>query len=253
MRLDPDLAIERSVRDREAHSYDAFQTALRSRWFVWARDTVARHWLRREARILDAGCGTGSFLARLAGGDRPRAVGCDLSVESLKVVRSRRTGAALLCADLTRLPFGSLSFDGVALLGVLQSIPLPLQEAVLRELARVARKGARLTVQVYNARTAPTFDRKVGAGRFRSGMFYYTFGVDELEGLLARAGWRIVRVRGFGVLHYLSCRIRGGFRIYKLLARVVVPLEGAVTLWGGARSARYGEYLYALCVRDGSE
>jgi ubiquinone/menaquinone biosynthesis C-methylase UbiE len=250
MPLDPDLVIERSVRDREAHTYDAFQSAMRSRWFVWARDTVARHWILGGRRILDAGCGTGSFLARLRAGRDARAIGCDLSMESLRVARTKEGNAPLVCADLTRLPFRDQSFDRIALLVVLQHIPPSLQEAALHELARVARKGARLAVQVYSARTSRCFEREVGAGRFRSGIFYYTFHVAELGDLLARTGWRIDRLRGFGVLHYLSHRFRGGFRIYKLLASLIVPLECLVTLASGEGVARYGEYLYALCLRD---
>ena len=76
-------------------------------------------------RLLDLGCGNGSFAAAFVARHRSRrVVGADLSPDMLQAAR-RRLGerVALLRTDATALPFRAGSFDAVFMSHVLQLVP----------------------------------------------------------------------------------------------------------------------------------
>jgi SAM-dependent methyltransferase len=72
------------------------------------------------ARVLDLGCGTGYTLTRLP--STVRAVGLDYSETALGLSSRRDSGASLVRADATRLPFRAGSFDAVLALDVLEHL-----------------------------------------------------------------------------------------------------------------------------------
>src|SRR5262245_1745920 len=86
------------------------------------------------ARILEAGCGTGRILSRLAP-LAAHAVGADLSAGMLTGTRVR--DLRVVQSDLAHLPFADAAFDLVYSFKVLAHVP-HLGEA-LSEMARVTR------------------------------------------------------------------------------------------------------------------
>ncbi len=89
--------------------------------------------------VLDAGCGNGLLTERLA---RDRfAVGADRSRHALS-----RFVASRCQADVAALPFGDAAFDCVLCAEVIEHLPQAVYGAVLRELARVARRYILITV-----------------------------------------------------------------------------------------------------------
>jgi ubiquinone/menaquinone biosynthesis C-methylase UbiE len=113
---------------------------------IWPQEQplLARYALPRNARILDAGCGTGEGAARLAQ-QFPEAIvlGIDIIDAHLDLARSRH---ATLAARLTfehhsvfDLDLPDASFDLTACRHVLHSIPHA--DRVLAELVRVTRPG----------------------------------------------------------------------------------------------------------------
>jgi ubiquinone/menaquinone biosynthesis C-methylase UbiE len=105
--------------------------------------------LPADARVLDAGCGTGLLtLALLRVLKRPaRITAFDLSRRSLHTARraarrrakdGSRHRATFLQADALALPFADESFDFVVTSGVLEYLPL---DRGMSELARVLRPG----------------------------------------------------------------------------------------------------------------
>jgi len=95
--------------------------------------------------VLDAGCGEGLGLSRLAASlHRARLLGVDRNAAAMSLARARHPQADLLLADVCRLPFASGSFDLAACLEVLEHVDEPSQ--AVRELARVTRGRVLMSV-----------------------------------------------------------------------------------------------------------
>lgn len=98
-----------------------------------------------QGHVLEAGCGTGLILNRLAKRAR-RATGIDLSAGMLKPAQGRDLSVAQAPVDC--LPFADGEFDAVFSFKVLAHIP-NIGEA-LAELARVTKPGGHLVLEFYN-------------------------------------------------------------------------------------------------------
>lgn len=116
---------------------------------IWPQEAplFGRYALPAEARILDAGCGTGEAAARLAAlFPRATVLGVDIIDAHLEFARSRhRSLAARLSFEhqsIYELAAADRSFDLTVCRHVIHSIPYP--ERVLAELARVTRPGGTL-------------------------------------------------------------------------------------------------------------
>ena len=123
----------------ETTNYEKFQTSnpvvgrLIDRFYAKVAGLVAEI---EPDSVLDAGCGEGETLERLAA-LIPRVVaGVDLNPESVEFTRRRIPDGEFSVADVADLPFADDSFDLVFCLEVLEHIPDP--GPALAELARVA-------------------------------------------------------------------------------------------------------------------
>ena len=110
-------------------------------------DAAAEAIRRAEpATILEIGCGTGHFAARLAEeSPRARVIATDLSKRMVALAASR--GVTGLLADAQGLPFGDAELDVVAAMWMLYHVPD--LDAALAEVRRVLRPGG-LLVAVTN-------------------------------------------------------------------------------------------------------
>jgi methionine biosynthesis protein MetW len=96
-------------------------------------------WVPQGASVLDLGCGDGSLLARLK---RNRGIsGYGVEIDDTKVLGCIRNGVNVIQQDLEAglAMFDDQSFDVVILSLTLQS--MRNTEIILREIARVGRKG----------------------------------------------------------------------------------------------------------------
>lgn len=105
-----------------------------------------------NSSVLDIGCGTGTFLARLS---RPhgtgRALGLDISQAAVASVAAR--GIPAVRGDIHRLPFKDGEFDFVFarhMLDQIQGVP-----DALRECQRVLKRSGRFVAVVNDAGQAP--------------------------------------------------------------------------------------------------
>jgi demethylmenaquinone methyltransferase / 2-methoxy-6-polyprenyl-1,4-benzoquinol methylase len=137
--LAPDAV--RTMFDRIAPVYDAMNRVmtmgLDRRW----RRLTAEAVVQRGNEVLDACCGTGDLAvaAERAGG---RVTGVDFSERMLDRARPKSAAVSWVRADVLAMPFQEGSFDAVTVgFGIRNVEDL---EAVLRELARVLRRGGRL-------------------------------------------------------------------------------------------------------------
>ncbi|HEX6391743.1 MAG TPA: methyltransferase domain-containing protein [Solirubrobacteraceae bacterium] len=87
-------------------------------------ELAARGLLRSSVRVLDAGCGNGWLLARLAeaGVERSGLHGIELIPERVAAARAKVPGAAIVEGSAHDMPYPDASFDVVCLAMVLSSI-----------------------------------------------------------------------------------------------------------------------------------
>lgn len=101
----------------------------------------------KGAKVLDVGCGTGRHLALF---DQANELnGVDLSAEMLAEARKKVPNAKFFRGSGSTLPFSDGSFDLVISVRVLQHVLD--QEKMVREMARVAKPGAKIILLSYNA------------------------------------------------------------------------------------------------------
>jgi demethylmenaquinone methyltransferase/2-methoxy-6-polyprenyl-1,4-benzoquinol methylase len=190
---------------------------------AWRRTTVGALALPSGSLLLDLACGTGD-LTRLARSRGHRVIGADLSAGMLA---ANGTGAPLVQADGSRLPFPDGAFDGLVCGYALRNFTdLP---ATLRETARVLRPGGRVAILEVDAPTSPLlragyhvwFEKVVpvlgGALSDREAYDYlprstaYLPATPELRRLLMAAGYAAVGIRPLaGGLSQLVIATRSG-------------------------------------------
>lgn len=149
---EPDHGLRRFF-DTWSRFYDA--RAPQALTYIPVHDAVVGELARRPppAAVLDVGCGTGIFAARLADAySEARVVGADMSRGMLARARSRSASASWVEADAQHLPMGSASVDAVCCTESFHWYPD--QEAALREFRRVLRPGGALYLAFVNPATA---------------------------------------------------------------------------------------------------
>jgi SAM-dependent methyltransferase len=99
--------------------------------------------LRPGMRLLDAGCGSGEAVA-LALSQGAEVWGIDCSESMLAVAGETAPRATLAHGDLEALPYPDKSFQAITACNSVHFAANPLK--ALRELARVARPGARIAI-----------------------------------------------------------------------------------------------------------
>ncbi|TXD32301.1 class I SAM-dependent methyltransferase, partial [Lujinxingia vulgaris] len=143
---------------RRVYALDGDKEETRRVYAEWAeqydRDTldgmgyVAPGLVARDAKVLDAGCGTGLAGVELKKLGFTNIDGNDLSREMLEVAGEKNAYGQLSEADLTvPLEIADDSYDAVISVGVFTSGHV--KPKALDELARVTRKGGQIVVTVH--------------------------------------------------------------------------------------------------------
>ncbi len=126
------------------------QSETRHFWFRglrrFARPLIAEALAgRRDARILDAGCGTGCNLRTIEG--LGGGFGVDLNRVGLR--HARASGLTRLArASVVAIPFPDETFDLVTSFDVLYALTAPDARRAMSEMARVLKPGGTLVVNV---------------------------------------------------------------------------------------------------------
>lgn len=112
------------------------------------RELRSRHGVEGAVEALDAGCGTGGFIARM---NRTlpswRWSGIDFMPLACELARKRLPDATIREASVTELPFPDASFAAVTALDVITQVPYPGAAAkALVELGRVLKPGGTVVI-----------------------------------------------------------------------------------------------------------
>lgn len=166
--------------------------------------------LRRDARALDVGCGTGGNLDTI-GRRGYSTVGIDRSALALELARASHGEATFVSADARLLGecFAADSFDLVTVFNVLYHEWIPDESEVLVQIRRVLRPGGWLLV------TEPAFDSLArGHDRIDAGARRFTR--RGLAAIVESAGFTVRRQSYFNVISFapaaavaLMDRLRG--------------------------------------------
>lgn len=189
--------------------------------------------LKPGARVVDLGCGSGTFTALLARAGYS-CVGLDISTKLIAVGRSKYPNIEFVEGDIERLPFSDASFDGVLLSGVVHHFPDPSRCA--GEVFRVLRPQGRFIAFDPNRRNPFMW-----LYRDRASPFYSPLGVTENErpvlagevaAVFERAGFAVSShyLAGLAYRYVASPRARLLLPIYNLIDAAVFGLPFMETL-----------------------
>jgi SAM-dependent methyltransferase len=159
--------------------------------------------LAGDGAVLDAGCGAGWWLARLAreGVAPSRLVGIDLLSERVQAAEARVPGARVLAGDVRSLPLPASACGLVLFFTVLSAMGSREDvRSALGEARRVLTRGGAIAVWEPRVWTPNSHTRLVG--------------LDELRAVLGGE----LRVRSLTLLPPLARRVQG--RLYRPLARI---------------------------------
>ncbi|MGC8940435.1 MAG: class I SAM-dependent methyltransferase [Candidatus Nanoarchaeia archaeon] len=101
--------------------------------------------IKPNEKILDVGCGTGIITKQIYNKCK-NVWGVDISEGMLSVAKEVRSGPNYLLSDAKNLPFQDKTFDKVVSFTMLQDLPKNEWEVALREIARVCKHKALITI-----------------------------------------------------------------------------------------------------------
>lgn len=162
-------------------------------WWYRGRRRVLERTIRRlnlpaDARMLDAGCGSGRNMAELA--RHGTVTGVELSPLSVELARERGAGEVIE-GSVMDMPFADGSFDLSVSLDVIEHLPDDV--GALRELRRVTAPGGALLV------TVPAY-QWLWSGHDEINHHHRRYSRATLLAPAQRAGWRCERTTHFNSL-----------------------------------------------------
>ena len=159
--------------------------------------------------VLDAGCGSGSFLASLTLNGARTVHALDIAQEHLSFLHAHGQGCLglLACGVVSAVPLATDCVDGVWCANTLQFLDLDEAEDALREFARVVRPGGTVAVKDvdmtgFKVAPAPPLLGPHLADACITGKDVATESCGSLRGrelrtMMQQAGFRNVRQRSF--------------------------------------------------------
>ncbi|HKB17338.1 MAG TPA: class I SAM-dependent methyltransferase [Planctomycetota bacterium] len=135
-----------------AACYETTPESIRRSFDV--EEAFVRENLPSSGRVLEVGCGSGRFLARL-GTEGARRFGCDLVEGAVGRARALLGAVPLCAADASALPYEEGSFDAVFCIQASLGNFGDRKDGALKEMARVLRAGGVLLLTVYAESALP--------------------------------------------------------------------------------------------------
>ncbi|WP_276348695.1 class I SAM-dependent methyltransferase [Daejeonella sp. JGW-45] len=183
-------------------------------WYIGMRD-VLKHYIKRysfqQARILDAGCGTGKNMEFLISLGYDNIVGIDYSEEAIDFCHKRNLQQAQY-GSITEIAFSGDSFDVVYCMDVLGSLDEDERMIAVTEMLRVLKPGGLLiansaSLEIFRSQhdEVANIKKRFKKAEFRSLFKQYDSGLKKLTYrvfllsplvLLFKAGKNLLRTLG---------------------------------------------------------
>lgn len=204
--------------------YDADARSIASRLQGWLP-------ARRDAVILDVGCGPGNVLYFLEKRGYTNLTGVDLSEEQIAQARAMVRTATLVVGDMHQLLDQDDQYDLIVGLDIIEHFTRQEGFALVERFARALKPGGRLILQTPNAESP-------WASNYRySDLTHETmFSPRSLKYLLSTQGFTDFEVRESGpYVHGLKSTIRWG---------LWQAIRGGLKLWNLAETGTVGSGCY---------
>lgn len=98
-----------AVRHKEDYKRSCWKTSASLKKRIKIAKTFLEKYAYNCSKVLDAGCGPGTYLALLS--RFKTTVALDFSINMLKIAKYRNRNALLCCGDVENLPFSSPKKD----------------------------------------------------------------------------------------------------------------------------------------------
>lgn len=239
----------------QTSEFERMRALTGSHWWFLGRKHLLRTLLgrtdRRDALILDAGCGTGlaeDVLAKLG-----TVIGIDIAPEAL-ADRGTSCPEQLCLASINPAPFQDGAFDLVVALDMVEHIED--DAAVLRELHRICKPGGKVLI------TVPAYDWLRSAHDDALG-HYRRYTARRIADLMANAGFRLSKVSyavtapfPAAVLFRFLRRLTGGgagsdmFEVPRLLNSILFAVMRAEAAVIKRINLPFGLSVVAIGIRD---
>lgn len=167
---------------------------------LWTRferfaDLLQTQTLLCPLRVLDLGCGAGTYVRYLANGGH-KVVGLDYSIPTLHraLTADSERHSPYLCGEAYHLPFKDESFDLVTSVGVIQALGSP--ERALDEMVRVLRPNGLLIVEALNSLELLALGRSLYDWALGRSPRLHTHSSSMITSLLSARGVRLIKKAG---------------------------------------------------------
>jgi ubiquinone/menaquinone biosynthesis C-methylase UbiE len=155
---------------------------------------------KRDARLLDIGCGTGRLLSQLAVAHPAlRLFGVDMSppyVQAARELLASVPEVSLVAENAESLPYRDAYFDAITCVYLFHELPRAARRRIVTEMKRVIAPGGLLVVED-SAQLAESAVMAPGLANFARDFhepFYDDYLRDDMAALLGEAGFRVESV-----------------------------------------------------------
>lgn len=218
------------------------------------RRALASHLPRPDARILDAGCGTGGLIRRLQGWHPgARIEGIDFSPLAVECARRRVPECEIREGSVTNLPCESGAFDAIVSADVVCQVDRPAE--AYAEFRRCLKPGGLLVINVPAYRWMWSYHDDTCQTRHR-------FTRGAIGRLASESGFTTVRSTYWNTLPFPLIALRrkllpapaGGSDVHEYPGWVSLPMRGAMSLesaWlGTGMNLPFGCSVFAVAVKS---
>src|SRR3989344_3996839 len=173
---------------------EMFENETSHAWYVTTRNLMVKNiskFLKKDAKILDAGCGTGGTIQFLKKAGFANVFGIDVNQSALRYCQKRGI-KNIRMGNVNSLPFKKDSFDAVICLDVLYHKDIN-RDLVINNFNKVLKKGGILYLQ------EPAFNWL----KSKHDVVIETnnrFTAEEIKKLIKRSGFKIIKLSYFNFL-----------------------------------------------------